>query len=151
MFKLKTPLRKEFPIKVKEGDDFFKAGDAETPDCFVSFRQATIAQVEQRTEASNNRKWVSEGDNKMALIDNVNFDKIARLEVFLTLCNTDIVFEDGTRVSFTEGSAPAVVERPQFDAWWDAMNLQQARFIHKCCLEVNPDWAPKRDDNFQRN
>ncbi len=151
MIKLKSPLVKKTDIKVREGGDWYKAGDAEQPDGYVSFRQATIAQVELRTGESNQRKWVSEGDNRMALIDNVNFDKIARMEVFWTLCDTDITFEDGTRMSFTDGPSPAVEDRAQFDKWWDAMDLQKARFIHSCCLEVNPDWSPKRNDNFQRN
>lgn len=108
---------------------------------YISFRQATTSDVERRTLAISKRMYRPEGES-LTIVDETNSDYIARLEVMLTLSGTDILFPDGGELDFVNNR---IKSENQFNKWWDQMPPRWAREVHRCCLEVNLDWNPKRD------
>lgn len=137
MIKLKVPTQKRYDLKVSEdGNQLVIAEGAEEADGFAMFKQATTGEVEVRTGALQNRRWKQE-NGSITLYDEFNIDFLARIEVRLTLVDTDITFEDGTPLKFVNGK---IADEKQFNAWWNQLPFLWARKLHSFCLELNPLW-----------
>jgi hypothetical protein len=140
---LKVPTTQTFCFKLEE--DHTACGrlarvDASEPhDGFLTFRQATAGDAEQRTAALSRRLYRPDGD-KMMVVDETNLDYIARLEVRLTLKETDFSFPDGEALEFEKNRVKSAA---MFDRWWDILPPSWAREVHRACLEANPDWSSK--------
>lgn len=145
MIKLKVPTQKRYDLCVSEdGNELLIAQGAEEAHGFAMFKQATTGEVEVRTGALQNRRWKQE-NGSITLYDEFNIDFLARIEVRLSLVDTDISFEDGTYLKFTNGK---IADEKQFNSWWDQLPFLWARKLHSLCLELNPLWdMSKRPDD----
>lgn len=142
MIQIKPPTIKEFPLKVTD-DKLAVAGADEARDGYITFRQASTREVEQRNGETRKRRWTQE-EEVFSLMDEVNWDRIARLECWLTCEGTDIQLRDGSFVEFERvNGISKPKERAKFDLWWDQLDPDWARAIHTMCLEVNPQWSAK--------
>lgn len=160
--RLNIPVIKTFRfIKVeKEGfEDIRRMEDGEEFDperCFkVTFRQGTRIEGEQRTGLLNQRQYKLDPiDGQMVQLDSRNPDDLAKLEIFTTLCDTDLEYPEvktaknggepevtWKHLEFTTvGSVKRVSSRMQFERWWALFPDQWATELYDACLEVNPKW-----------
>ena len=147
MIKLKVATQKRYDLRVTEdGNQLSNAEGAEEAHGFAMFKQATTGEVEVRTGALQNRRWKQE-NGSITLYDEFNIDFLARIEVRLTLVDTDITFEDGTSLKFANGK---IADEKQFNAWWNQLPFLWARKLHSFCLELNPLWdMTKREQDTE--
>ena len=112
----------------------------------VTFRQGTQTEDLERTSWMNRRKYgYDQRISNFVEISDLNPDDLARLEVSLTLSDTDLKFPGGKPLRFnTADDVTRVADPNQFHVWWGMFPSQWAAQVYSCCLEVNPDWAPKR-------
>ena len=143
---LKVPTTKTFYFKIEPDETNPNGKIAEVSvdephDLYVTFAQATTRDVEQRPGAYSKRAFSSEGE-RWLMYDETNVDFIARLEVRLTLRGCDIQLPNDDYLEFDKNG---VKSPQQFDSLWDILPPQWAREFHRCCLETNPNWNPKRE------
>ena len=149
-YNLRIPTQRTFYFKVEEGDDLISLTEVDQNslhDFHFTFRQASAADNEQRTQALSRREWRPDGEGKMLLFDETNQDTVKRIEIYLTLVDTDLNFPDGTALEFeTKNGVTKLKSRQQFDLFWKAMYPHWAEVISECCLRASPTWDPKRPD-----
>ena len=147
-YNLRTPTSKTFYFRIDEATDYVRLIEVqkdEDHDVFISFRQATATDVEQRTQALSRREYRGNGAGGLILVDETNLDTVTRLEIFLTLTDTDINFPDGKPLEFkTVAGHQAVASRQKFDEYWTNMYPHWAVVFSQCCQKVNANWDPKR-------
>jgi hypothetical protein len=114
----------------------------------VTFRQGTQNEDLERIGWTSRRKYAwDQRISSMVEIAEVNVDELAKLEVYLTLCATDLEFPDGweldnKKIGFTATKPARIADRGQFDRWWGLFPSKWANEVYRCCLEVNPTWGP---------
>lgn len=147
-YNLQIPTSKTFYFRVEQDDELVNLVEVkkdEHTDVYVSFRQASATDAEQRTQSLSRREYRGDGTGRMMMVDETNTDTVNRLEIFLTLTDTDINFPDGTQLDFeTVGGRRRLKSRQQFDEYWTHMYPHWAAVISQCCLRCNPNWDPKR-------
>lgn len=149
--KLTVPTVKEFQFVLEDTGvldikNLRRCREDEKPDAIVTFRQGTMQDDEQRTGWANRRKYAVDQDSgSIVEVADVNPDYLRKLEVYLTLADTDICFSDGKALEFeSDGGVKRVKNRAQFERWWGSMRTQWCQEIYLCCVECNPDWNSKR-------
>lgn len=158
--KLSIPVEKTFNFTTIEGSGFtnirrMEDGESFDPEsCFtVTIRQATRTESDQRTAMLNKRTYkVDRTDGDLLQMDDFNPDELAKLEIYMTLSDTDLEYPDVVRekgeektvykrIDFLQaGSVKRVKDRRQFEKWWGLLYDQWAKLIYEACLEVNPKW-----------
>lgn len=112
---------------------------------FVTFRQHNTSDTERRGSFLGKRSFKSEGNGDFTQIVDFSGDALRRLEVQAVLSGTDLFNSAGKELKFEQsGSYPKVLSTAEFNKWWDDMPPQWAEEIHSACLEINPEWDPKR-------
>ena len=149
-YNLRVPTSKTFYFQVVEGEELVELNEVAKDkefDLFFTFRQASASDDEQRTQALSRREWRPDSDGKMSLFDETNRQIVNRTEIYLTLTDTDCNFPDGKKLEFeVKGGVTRVKNRAQFEDYWKAMYSHWAEVISNCCLRVNPNWDPKRQN-----
>ncbi len=147
-YNLRIPTSKTFYFRIDESTDYVRLVEVEkgeTPDVHISFRQASATDAEQRTQALSRREYRGNGSGGLILVDETNLDTVNRLEIYLTLTDTDINFPDGTALEFKNVAGhQQVASRQKFDEYWSAMYPHWAVVFSECCQKVNANWDPKR-------
>ena len=132
----KIPVVKEFQLT-----DFDPDGDTT-----VTFRQARRFEAEQRAELF--AKQIYEYDD--ASVGTVrreqqfNYKAVQREEVRLTLCGSNLVYDDDTPVfKFKEEHGVMVLDMSsrQFETAWGNLPDDVATEIHSKCIVLNPQWS----------
>lgn len=155
--KLSFPIEKTFGLVTYQAEDGYtelrRAREGEQPEGYVTFRQASIAEAEERTGMASKRKYEATSAENYTILNDLNWDSLARLEVMLTLSATDIEYPDSRdeagnpvyrAMEFYEPTGyKKVKSQNQFNKWWGTMRVQWGRVVHDCCLEVNPSWSMK--------
>lgn len=146
---IKLPTVRQFSLYLVEdasdprGKLTLEAQEDSSPAAFVSFRQGTQEDNNQRTELISERHWMWDDDEGRAIeIVRENINAMAELEVGLTLTGTDIELPD-VPLEF-EGTPARVKNKASFKKWWQSMPPLWAPAIYEACVRVNPTWATKR-------
>lgn len=125
--------------------DSEEAAGMETDTVFtVKFRQGTIGDDNLRTTYINTRRLKQE-DGQYVTVSDINQNSLGKMEMRLTLCETDLALQDESKLDFMQsGSIRRVKSDSQFDRWYNSLPSQWANEIYKACLEVNPSWDPSK-------
>ena len=137
--RLAAPVYKTFKIVVDPET-------GEEGEFTVTIRQATRAQTEQRAEifAETTRVWNDENFGQIELKSHWTVAELEREEVRLTMCECDILDEDGNALFRSrqdkKGRPYLAMSKAEFDRAWGMLPDEVARAIHEKVLEVNPQW-----------
>lgn len=139
---LVAPLTKTF--KLEKSD--------ESGETYVTFRQATMREDEKRGGllADQTYAWNDADVGRIERKTKWSYAELMRLEVFLTMVDCNIMVEGGkdkdgnpkVEPLFQFNKSGLVMTEAQFQEAWGRLPQPVAAEIHKCCLEVNRDWAP---------
>jgi len=138
--KLIAPLIKTFTLEATD-KKYSNDGDPTT----VTVRQARKKQDIERQAYFDTmrREWDSAEPDKVALVTNIGLQALMQLEVWLTLCECNLLNVDGSVLfpSKQEDNEPVLaMKRSEFDKAWGALPGDIADEIHAKVLEVNPVW-----------
>jgi hypothetical protein len=131
--KLAAPVEKKFML---EDADKNYGGEG----TYVIIRQATVRENRSRAEQNKEiiRETTAEGNERTIL--NYSYFNVQRLEVFLTLCECNLLDTDGQ--SLFKFKDNRIRDWSEFIAAWDKLPTDIASEIHDKVLQVNVDWSP---------
>jgi hypothetical protein len=137
--KVMSNNKKEFVLK-KSDNEFSNKGEPTK----VTIRQATQGDFEIRNDLFAEFKREYDG-TAIRVIQRISFDDIRRKEVFLTLCECNILDDqDGDEpkelFSFKDGR---LTNEREFLSAWSKLHPSIANEIHEYVLEQNPLWKPE--------
>lgn len=144
--KLNAPVVQTFTL---EDTDRKYGGEGDTPTT-VTIRQATQAQHEQRQQlfATLERKYNDLEPDQTSLVQTANTEELKRIEVRLTLIESNIVRDDGKKPLFVskkgkDGLPELDMNFYEFDQSWGLLPPDVAREIHAKVVELNSMWGPR--------
>jgi hypothetical protein len=119
--------------------------------------QVTIKQARQHEHEARERQFSQierkmnpNDDSSVSIVQNFAIEELRRLEVYLTLCECNILNEDGKPLfpSIKGKDHPKLkVTKDQFRKAWGTLPPDVAEEIHEKVLEVNPQWAPEGEES----
>ena len=151
--KLLIPTQKDFRFSQYTSDGLtlirrMNPDEAYDPEmCFtVSFRMGNRAENDRRTAYMNQRFYQDDEDGGLIAIDKFNPDDLARMEIQMTLCGSDLEYPVGDdkfkALEFEQsGSVRKIKNEAEFKTWYGYFPTQWAREVYAACLEVNPEWG----------
>lgn len=145
--KLIAPLVKTF---VLERSDARYGNDGEATE--VTIRQASQLEHERRQNkfSTLERKYSDLSPDEVTVVQNIPMEELKRLETYLTLCECNIVDEDGKplfpSVKSKSGPPHLSMTKSQFDTAWGKLPPDVAEEIHDKVLDVNFIWSGKRGE-----
>jgi hypothetical protein len=112
----------------------------------VTVKQARQGEAELRANyfAKLERKWNDDTPGEVTLIQNIGYEELKRLEVWLTLVECNLEDENGKALfpSKQVGGHPVLaMTKQQFFDTWSRLPPDIADEIHSKVLEVNPLWG----------
>lgn len=141
--KLIAPLMKT--LYLTESDSKYGVEGEPT---YVTIKQARQSEQEARMQLFSTlerRYGAAETGADMTLIQTINMEQITRLEVYLTLCESNITDDKGEPLfpsRKSKADQPQLsLSRPQFEKIWGELPTDVCREIHEKVLEVNPQWG----------
>lgn len=144
--RLSAPIIKTFAL---EKTDNRYENDSDSPTT-VTIRQATQAQHEHRQSifATLERRYDDYKPDQTTLVQTANMEELKRLEVWLTLVESNITKEDGKQPLFpsrkgSDGAPELSMLKSEFDLAWGMLPPDVASEIHEKVLEVNFMWGPR--------
>jgi hypothetical protein len=139
--KLTAPIYKIFTLD--DADE--KYGNMEDPTT-VTVKQASQGEHEQRQSlfATLEQRWNQLEPDEVSLVQKISMEEVKKLEVFLSLCESNFENEDGEPLFPSKndkfGNPVLAMNKQQFIKAWDKLLPDVAREIHQKVLEVNPIW-----------
>ena len=140
--KLISPIYETFNL---EKSDEKYGNDSGVPTT-VTIKQARQGEAELRANyfAKLERKWNDEIPGEVTLIQNIGYEELKRLEVWLVMVECNLEDENGkllfpSRDSGTKTSL--AMTKQQFYDTWSKLPPDIADEIHSKVLEVNPLWG----------
>jgi hypothetical protein len=131
--KLAAPIEKKFMLA--DADKNYGGEDT-----YVVIRQATVKEARERANQNKEiiRETTAEGNERTIMT--YSYYNIQRMEVYLTLCDCNIMDIDGQKLfKFKDNRA---VDWNSFANAWDKLPSDIAAEIHQKVLELNVDWNP---------
>ena len=119
----------------------------------VTIKQATQGGHEQRQKyfARMERVYKPElSDSEFSVVQELSNDELKRLEIWLTLCGSNIEDAKG-KVVFpsskgNDGAPRLNMSKTKFDDAYDLLPHDVAEAIHEKVLELNPQWGPEGEE-----
>ena len=136
----KLPLVKRFYLLEPDPDG----------ESYVEFRQARKGEQDKRDTLVNDMTWMfDETGGFGGLKQNKSRQEIHRLEVYTTLCGSNLEFDNGEEkdtepvFKFKEdrGIPRLAMSEIEFTKAWDVLPPDLAEEILKYCHEHNPQWS----------
>lgn len=141
--KLIAPMQKTFILE--EAD---KRYGVEGEPTMVLIKQATQREHELRQEifATLERRYSDLSPDEMTLIQTANLETLKRTEVWLTLCDSNLMNENGDKPLFQsrkskDGQIVLAMTKAQFEEAWGLLPPDVADEIHQKVLEINKMWS----------
>lgn len=142
--KLSAPIIKDFPLEIS---DTLYGNDGEPT--VVTIRQATQGAKERRgevfAEVTRVLSQKNTDDDSMELKSMWSWEKLKRMEVYLTLVGCNILDKDGKDLFKCKKGRDDIpyldMTVSQFTLAWNDLYPEIADEIHDKVLEVNPTWA----------
>lgn len=137
--KLSAPLEKKFDL-VDADKNYHGEGT------YVVIRQATVKENRQRAEQNKEiiRETTVEGNERTIL--NYSYYNTQRMEVYLTLCDCNLIDSDGQNLFKFKDNR--IRDWSEFVSAWDKLPTDIAAEIHDKVLAVNIDWSPFPTKSF---
>ena len=139
---LTAPIYKEFTLD--RTDEKYSSDGSTT----VLIKQAAQGEHERRQDLFSvlERKYSELDPEEVSLVQRFSMEELKRLEVWLTLCASNILDEKGKELfpskKLKSDSYPKLsMSRKQFDDAWALLPPDVAAEIHEKVLEVNLMWA----------
>lgn len=114
----------------------------------VTIKQAAQHEHEQRqqTFATLERRFNDTDPEQTTLVQTANMEQLKRLETWLTLCECNIMDDDGTKPLFPsrkgENGLPRLaMNKGQFEIAWGKLPPDVAAEIHEKVTEMNIMWS----------
>lgn len=113
----------------------------------VTVKQATQREHEQRQQlfSTLERKFKGLDSDEITLVQHISMEELKKLEVWLTLCECNILGPDGKDLFPSRKGKNDVPQlaltRRQFDDSWGSLPPDVADEIHEKVLEVNFLWS----------
>lgn len=118
----------------------------------VTIRQAAQHEHERRQQqfSTLERRYSDLSPEEVTLVQNIPMEEIKRLEVYLTLCECNIL-DDEDKPLFPSkkdknGLPQLVMTKHAFDMAWGKLPPDIAEEIHDKVLEVNIVWSGRRGE-----
>ena len=135
---LGSPKKKEFVLT--ESDKVLGNTEADSVPTKITIRQATQGDVELRNALFAD--FTREYDGRMVkVVQHISYDDIRRLEVFLTLCQCNLLDPKGESL-FTFVNE-RLVDQVAFKRAWASLEPVLAIEIGEKVLDMNPVWRPE--------
>lgn len=143
------------PIKLEE--TYFKTFILEQTDkkygsegepTTVTIKQATQSEHEQRNQmfATLERRFSDANPGEMSFVQTANTEELKRIEVWLSLCDCNILDSNGKPLfqsKKSKGGQPSLnMTKQQFAEAWGLLPPDVATEIHNKVIEVNFMWGP---------
>jgi len=112
----------------------------------VTIKQAAQGEHEQRQSLFSRleQKWNQLSPDEVSLVQTISMEEVKKLEVYLTLCDCNIVgFDDKPLFpskSDKDGNPTLAMSKSQFATAWAKLLPETAREIHEKVLLLNPLW-----------
>lgn len=112
---------------------------------YIVVVQASQRELSKRNDmfAEFTRKYEASG--AVLVTQRLSFDDIQREEAWLTMRDCNILADDGENSLFNY--IKGVLPRDKFIAAWNKLPRGVADEIHKCVLEVNPQWTEAGEES----
>jgi hypothetical protein len=139
--KLTAPLYETYILE--KSDE--KYGNIEDPTTVV-IKQASQREHEQRQAlfSTLEQRWNQLEPDEVALVQTISMEEVKKLEVFLTLCESNFEDENGDPLfpskKGKDGVSRLAMTKPKFMSAWGKLLPDIAREIHEKVQEVNPLW-----------
>lgn len=130
--KLKTPIKKVYTLDYSD-----KELGVEDGATTVTIRQARQGDFELRASLNTDFERRFDG-NQISVHQKISPDETRRMEVYLTLVDSNIVGPDGRPLFQFENGR--VASEAAFDAAWNQLEPFMAEEIHLKVLDMNPLW-----------
>lgn len=140
--KLTTPIYKSFTL---DRSDARYGNDGEAT--IITVKQAAQHEHERRQQlfATLERRYSDLSPDQMTLVQTISMEEIKRMEVWLTLCESNIEDEDGKDLfpskKAKNGHPQLALTQGQFVEAWGKLPPDVAEEIHEKVLEVNFIWS----------
>jgi Mn-containing catalase len=140
--KLIAPIYSTFTLD-KSDAVYAKEGDEPTT---VTIKQARQGEAELRANyfAKLERKWNDDTPGEVTLIQNIGYEELKRLEVWLTMVECNLEDENGKAMFPSKqiaGHPVLAMSKSQFYDTWSKLPSDIADEIHGKVLEVNQLWV----------
>jgi hypothetical protein len=112
----------------------------------VTIRQASQHEHERRQDLFSKleRKYSDLSPDEVTVVQNIPMEELKRLETFLTLCDCNLLDENGDPLFPSKrdrnGHPRMSLSKTQFDLAWGKLPPDVAEEIHEKVLEVNLIW-----------
>ncbi|MHA2201259.1 MAG: hypothetical protein ACXABN_15385 [Candidatus Thorarchaeota archaeon] len=112
----------------------------------VTVKQASQGQHEQRQSlfAKLEQRWNQLEPDEVALVQTVSMEEVKKLEVYLSLVDSNFENEEGKPLFPTrngkDGMPELAMSKPNFMKAWSKLLPDVAKEIHEKVLKVNPLW-----------
>jgi hypothetical protein len=111
----------------------------------VAIRQATALDIERRAELTARVRATHGPDGTYATERDWNYPRIQRLEVYLTLADSNIEDEDGKPLfKFKKGKTgipELAMSEAEFNDAWKKLPWIVCEEMHECAIRTNPQWG----------
>jgi len=133
--KVMPSTTREFVLE--ESDKLYN--EANEPPTRVTIRQASQGDAERRSNLFSKWRTSMNSAGENSLEQEFNYNAVKRLDVYLTLTDSNITNGATGKSLFTfkDGRLESQVS---FDKAWDMLPVPMADEIHNKVLEMNPDW-----------
>ena len=119
-------------------------------EAYVEFRQARRGEEEKRQEMLDDMTWVLDNSGGFnGLKQNQTRTAVTRLEVFMTLCGSNLEFgsedeevdpEPVFKFKTDRGVPQLAMSEAQFEKVWNLLPVELAEEIVEACHQHNPQW-----------
>lgn len=140
--KLLSPLYKTFTLD-RSDKRYENEGEATS----VTIKQAAQHEHERRQQlfATLERRYSDLSPDEMTLVQTISMEELKRMEVYLTLCESNIEDENGKALFPSRkgkgGHPQMTLTQSQFGEAWGKLPPDVANEIHEKVLEVNFIWS----------
>lgn len=145
------PLKLTAPIyttsELTKSDEKYGKSEDKDP-TWVTVKQASQGEHEQRQAlfATLEQKWSQLDPDEVSLVQTVSMEEVKKLEVYLTLCESNFLDEADKPLFPTrqkDGNPQLAMPKAQFVKAWARLLPDVAREIHEIVLEANPLWGSR--------